>query len=352
MSEAVYVVSVGAMTPLGQGALASAAAVRAGLTGFGQHPYMVDEVGEPMNVARVASLDVSLVGARRFEALLGPAIDEVLVAIDDASRRAGVRCALALALPAARPGVPEDLAQALTRHVRQRHGDLFNAIAVLPHGHAAGCVGLNAAWLKLSQGGLDACVLAGVDSYMDPLSLEWLEANDQLHGGGRFNNAWGMIPGEAGGAALLVRESLLNERGWRPLARVLGASVGHEPKRIKTDAVCIGEGLTTVFKQALAGLPEGMQVTDIYCDMNGEPYRADEYGFTALRTKDHFVSPSRFHAPADCWGDVGAAGGLLHMMLACVAGHKRYGNGPLSFVWGSSEGGERAAALLGTMAGG
>jgi len=351
MSEAVYVVSVGAVTPLGHDAWASAAAVRAGIAGFAQHPYMVDEVGEPMRVASVPGLDAAFIGTRRFEALLEPAIDEALAVISAAPAGRNLRCALALALPCARPGLPEDLARALTTHVRQRHGALLHAVAVMPHGHAAAGVALNAAWPELSEGSLDACLLAGVDSYLDPLTLEWLEASEQLHGGGRFNNAWGMIPGEAAGAVLLARESVVCERGWQPLARVLGAGVAHEPKHIKTDTVCIGEGLTSAFHQALSGVPEGMQVTDIYCDMNGEPYRADEYGFTALRPKAHFASPSEFHAPADCWGDVGAASGLLHMMLACVAAGKRYGKGPLAFVWGSSESGERAAALLGTMGG-
>jgi len=80
--------------------------------------------------------------------------------------------------------------------------------------------------------------------------------------------------------------------------------------------------------------------------MNGEPYRADEFGFTALRTKEHFESLSDFQAPADCWGDVAAAGALLHLGLACVAAYKQYARGPYAFAWASAEMGERAAALL------
>ena len=45
-----------------------------------------------------------------------------------------------------------------------------------------------------------------------------------------------------------------------------------------------------------------------YCDMNGEPYRADEYGFACLSYQGVSSSPaSDFIAPADCWGDVSAA---------------------------------------------
>jgi 3-oxoacyl-[acyl-carrier-protein] synthase-1 len=110
--------------------------------------------------------------------------------------------------------------------------------------------------------------------------------------------------------------------------------------------VCVGQGLTQAFRGALPALPSGETVTDIYCDMNGEPYRADEYGFACLRTKEWFTAASDFVSPADCWGDVAAATGPLCIVLAAVASAKAYGNGNHSFVWASSEGGERAAALL------
>ena len=121
-----------------------------------------------------------------------------------------------------------------------------------------------------------------------------------------------------------------------------------EPNRIKTETVCIGEGLTAAFREGLAGLPAGAQVTDVYCDMNGEPYRADEFGFAALRTKEHFESASDFIAPADCWGDVSAASAPLHVMLACASRRdKALRERPaMRSLWASSETGERGAALL------
>lgn len=80
--------------------------------------------------------------------------------------------------------------------------------------------------------------------------------------------------------------------------------------------------------------------------MNGETYRADEFGFAALRTRERFRSATDFVAPADCWGDIGAAGMPLHSALALIANRKRYGKGPISLVWASSESGERGAVLL------
>ncbi len=148
------------------------------------------------------------------------------------------------------------------------------------------------------------------------------------------------------GAILLVRHGFIERLGAAPLAQLKGLGVAFEPKRIKTETVCIGEGLTQAFRTALQGLPRDEKVTDVYCDMNGEPYRADEYGFTCLRTKDHFVAASDFVAPADCWGDVSAASGPLHIGLTVIAGVKGYCNGDWGFTWASSEGGERGAVLV------
>lgn len=343
--QPVYAVCLGASTPVGRCAWSSAAAVRGGISGFGQHPYMIDTAGEPMRVARAPWLDIGVTGVDRFEALLFPAIDQALEPIL-ARPQVALNIAIALGLPAPRPGLPEDLPKELIRRCARKHSGTFRAAASFPVGHAGGLIALDAAARKLAKGELDACVVAGVDSYIEPETLEWLEASDQLHGAGPLNNAWGFIPGEAAGSVLLMGGEAIRRLQLEPLAQVLGVGTGFEPKRIKTEAVCIGEGLTETFRIALANLPDGARVTDVYCDMNGEPYRADEYGFTCLRTKEAFAAVSEFVAPADCWGDVAAAGGPLHVGLAVVAGAKSYANGAHAFVWASSEGGERGAAML------
>lgn len=345
MNEAAVIIGMGATTAVGQGAWASAAAVRAGVSGFTQHPYMIDTAGEPMRAAIAPWINIEVQGIDRFEALLFPAIDEALATVPQSSAHAG-RWAIALGLPSPRPGLPENTGPELLKRVKRRYAKLFSTAAAFSAGHAAGLLALQAACAKLSQGDLDACIVAGVDSWLEPETLEWLESCDQLHGAGPLNNAWGFIPGEAGSALLLVRAGVARSLQQPVLATVLGVGIANEPKRIKTETVCIGEGLTEAFRGALASLPQGAAVSDIYCDMNGEPYRADEFGFTALRTKENFESASDFLAPADCWGDISAAGAPLHAVLACASAHKGYAKGPLAFVWASAEGGERAAAAL------
>ena len=344
-AEPLYIAALGASTPVGRDALSSAAGVRAGISGFAEHPYMIDTAGEPMRVALAPWLDIDLQGNARFEALLMPAIEQALEPLVNRSG-SNLRVALVLGLPSARPGLPADLQVALRHSIGTAFPNRFSALAVLEVGHAAGVLGLHAAVRKFASDAFDACVIAGVESYMAPETLGWLEENEQLHGAGPLNNAWGFIPGEAAGAVLVVRERPLAALGAEPLGRVLSVGRAIEQNRIKTKTVCIGEGLTAAFRETLAGLPSGAKVTDVYCDMNGEPYRADEFGFTAVRTKDSFLSASDFVAPADCWGDVSAASFPLAAILSMAAGPKAYANGAYPFVWTTSETGERGAALL------
>jgi 3-oxoacyl-[acyl-carrier-protein] synthase-1 len=343
--EPVYVVSLGASTPVGRDAVSSAAAVRAGVSGFTTHPYMIDTAGEPMRAAIAPWLDLDCQGQERLEALLFPAMEQALQPLD-AARDADVRVAPAIGLPSARPGLPSDLGASLRTRVAARYPRRFVAQAVLENGHAAAILGLHASMRKMADGDFDACLVAGVESYLAPETLEWLEGNDQLHGAGPLNNAWGFVPGEGAGAALIVAARALTQLQLEPLGRVLSVGRGFEPNRIKTQTVCVGEGLTVAFREALAALPPGGKVTDVYCDMNGEPYRADEFGFAAIRTKEGFASASDFVAPADCWGDVSAASAPLGLVLSVLASKKSYASGPLAFVWASSESGERGAMLL------
>lgn len=346
--EPVYLVACGASTSVGRDGWSSAAAVRAGISGFTQHPYMIDTAGEPMRAAIAPWLDIDLQGSGRFEQLLMPAIEQAMAPLVE-TERAKVRVALALGLPSARPGLPEALSSDLRGAVTARFSGSFSAMALLGVGHASGYLGLHAALRRMSDDAFDACVVAGVESYVSsPETLEWLEEQDQLHGAGPLNNAWGLIPGEAAGAALIVTERVLPRLRCEPLGRVLSVGRAIEMNRIKTQTVCIGEGLTAAFREGLEGLPDGARVTDVYCDMNGEPYRADEFGFATLRTKEAFESASDFVAPADCWGDVSAASAPLALLLAAAAGKKAYSKGPLSFLWASSETGERGSALLST----
>jgi 3-oxoacyl-[acyl-carrier-protein] synthase-1 len=344
-SESVAVVGLGACTSVGRTAASSAAAVRAGIPGFGEHPFMIDTAGNKMIVARAPYLS-SEKGPDRVLALAEPAAREALAPLTALRDRAAT-VAVTVGLPPARPGQP-----AMARTVAERLGvalrgtGLVGRVETLDVGHAAGMVALEAAWQALAAGKEEFRLVGGVDSYLEPETLEWLEACDQVHAAGPANNAWGFIPGEAAGFCLLASEPARARYNLSTRCRVLSAAVARETNLIKTETVCTGQGLTAAVRQVLAALPAGVKVDRMICDQNGEAYRADEFGFALVRTSERFAGGSNFVAPADCWGDVGAASGPLFVVLASAAAERAYAKGPHYLVWASSESGERGAALL------
>jgi 3-oxoacyl-[acyl-carrier-protein] synthase-1 len=320
---------------------ATAAAVRAGIAGFAKHPFMVDTAGNRMVVARARYLDISLTGAERLAELAGPAAAEAFAPVTSA-RGEPSPVPVFVGLPPDRPGRAKDL-EAVIERVRAEiagAGLRPGKAAVIEAGHAAGAMAVQAAVEAVRSGKAEFALAGGVDSYLEPETLEWLEANDQLHSAGEENNPYGFIPGEAAGFVFLGTATAAERYKLPAALEVLTAATAWETKLIKTDAVCTGEGLTALFR-ALAGAPPVVRADHLCCDMNGEPYRADEYGFATIRAGGLFRDPSAFTAPADCWGDVGAASGPLFLVLADAAVRKGYAPGPALAGFTSSESGER-----------
>jgi hypothetical protein len=88
---------------------------------------------------------------------------------------------------------------------------------------------------------------------------------------------------------------------------------------IKTDADNLGEGLTEAVIGAAARIPVAEErIADVYCDINGERYRSEEWGFTILRTSHLFRDASQYYCPVSEWGDMGAASGALFNGIAAA----------------------------------
>jgi 3-oxoacyl-[acyl-carrier-protein] synthase-1 len=250
-------------------------------------------------------------------------------------------------LPPARPGqaaMGEVIAAQLAKSLRDAAS--VRSVKTVEAGHAAGLVALESACAKPEVGQEEFQLIGGVDSYLEPETLESLESCEQLHGAGPANNAWGFIPGEAAGFCLLASRGACDRYELTGRCQLQSIATAREKNLIKTDTVCLGHGLAEAWRRALAALPDDAKVAQMICDLNGEPYRADEFGFALARMSERFVSGSDFSAPADCWGDVGAASVPLFMVLAAAAAERRYAVGPHYLLWASSESGERGAALL------
>jgi 3-oxoacyl-[acyl-carrier-protein] synthase-1 len=344
MNNEVCIIGTGACTAVGLNAESTAAAVRAGISGFEEHPYMINQQGDPYILAMVPSISAEITGAKRYLELLTPALKESLLPLQGISSKT-INVMLTLGLPEIRSGIPDDLAGDLSASIQQLEIDNLKItdVRTAHKGHAAGLMAMESAKNSLQSGRCEFCLVGGVDTYIDPDTLDWIEDNEQLH---TPDNAWGFIPGEAAGFCLLCSQETA-KRYHLPVKTILhSAATAQEKNRIKTKTVCIGEGLTEAVYKAVQNLPEQKQITQVYNDMNGESYRAEEFGFMLARMGKYFADPADFSAPADCWGDVGAATGLLAVNQWISSLEKGYSNGNCSMVWASSEGGERSAVVL------
>lgn len=305
---------------------------------------MLDKVGEPMIVAREPTLDPTVQGAERFAQLAEPALKEALTPL--AQRGMSLESVHTfVGTPDPRPGLPTGIEDGLGRLVANVASvKTTRRTAFLPNGNAAGLLAMMHARDALHAGRSQFCLAGGVDSYLTADSLEWMDEQGILKSSANRN---GFPPGEAAGFCLLTTGATALEFRVPVLGWLETFGSAREKSPIRTETICVGRGLSEAIKQATAPLhlPDE-RVDEQICDLNGEPYRSEEFALTVLRTQLAFVDFARFVTPADCWGDVGAASGPLFANLAIAAGLRGYAKGPRTMIWASSENGDRAAAVV------
>jgi len=346
-SPGIVVVGLGACTAVGAEVLPTTAAVRAGISAATEHPFMIDKAGERMITASTPFLDPGIFGMDRLMSLALPAAQEALAPL--VASKASLPISVVVGLPEPRAGLPD--------HLEMRFRDSFvaafsdrhpvTAVAAAAAGHAGGLLALKHASELIASGKASLCLAGGVDSWIEPATLEWLDSLDRLHS---ETTRWGFCPGEAAGFCLVCDASEAERLNLPVYSAVLSASSAAEANHILTETVCIADGLTASCRDALACLPAESKVDHTICDMNGEPYRGSEYGFMMTRLGPCFSAEAGFDTPAQTWGDVGAASGPLFLILASIAAQKRYSHGPLTLLYTGSDSGRRSAALIQTPA--
>jgi 3-oxoacyl-[acyl-carrier-protein] synthase-1 len=343
MSTELAIIGCGARTPVGFDRRSSAAAVRAGISVIAEHPFIIDRFGEPMKVTRDAGLDPDLPGSKRLLALAIPAAREAIEPLEDAGSVPNV--SIVVSVGEQRPGQDSHTGATLADALCDALNDTISISQRLHWmgGHAGGILALETARRLLAEGHADMVLAGGVDSYLSRDTLEWLDDNEQLHS---EENIYGFFPGEAASFVLVARIETARRLGLAPLLALVSVGSGIEKNLIKTENICLGDGLAAAFLTVAEPLRKTERIDRIICDMNGERYRGNEYGFAVLKASGLFKDAAAFEAPADCWGDVGAASGPLYVSLAIEAEARGYAKGPLNLIWTSSEGGRRAAAIL------
>lgn len=348
MSRPVHILAAGARTPVGLTAESTAAAVRAAISRHGLHPFMVDAQGDEVRAAVDARLDPKVLGWRRMAAFVRSACAEVLAKLFREVPLGGT-VPLVLALPETRPGFSEADARELVAALRDLGAGQSPVQIELAHrGHAGGLHAVELALQKIARRETELCLVGGADSYLDARAIDWLQANRQL---AAADVRSGFTPGEGAGVIALGSDDSRRRLRLPSLGLLRGIGTAVETKLIKTDAINLGQGLCQAMLKATRELKPPAEVVDaVYCDINGERYRNEEWGFALLRGQQ-VLGTGQYVAPVDCWGDVGAATGPLLCNLAVQSWARQYALGPRALIWAGSEAGLRGAAVLQAPAG-
>lgn len=339
MSSAVAVVSAGARTAVGRSLPASAAAVRAGIGHFTPHPFLSDRRGRRVTVARAPWLSADLVGTARFVRLATTAAREALEGLPTTHAPMPVF----VGLPEARAGRPENLDADIAHALRAERelGDRIGDVVSIPRGHASALVALEQACFTIERGDAEVCLVGGVDSWLEPSTVDHLLAAGRLRGPSR---PWGFVPGEAAAFCVVASSRWAAEHGISSRLLVIAAASATEPAPMGSTRVCTGKGLGEVFDKTLGPVRDsGDRANRLVGDLNGEPYRVDELGFAVSRSAES-IDRLDIVTPAGCWGDVGAASGALFAGLVLAEALRTGASGKTTLAWSGSESGLRAAA--------
>lgn len=312
-------VSVGARGPLGMNALQLAMGVRARKLAVLTLPWR-DKRGRRVGACALGSLE--LVGYERMLALAAPALSE-------AAQGVGGTVPLILALPES--GRPDDDARfdgPILAALSEKSGvslDLERS-RVIRKGHAGGVLALAHA---LSE---PEVLVGGVDSYLHPDVIAWLDDECRLHAEGAED---GFIPGE--GAAF----ALLRARAKDRLALVASVETGME-ETVLLEQPNVAATLTTMV-HALVDR-SAAPIDWVWSDLNGEHHRLREWMLVELRAA--LADRVQHDRLPQVMGDVGAAS--CAFMLALSSHWWKAGCAPSSQVLAvlQSEGAERGAVLL------
>jgi 3-oxoacyl-[acyl-carrier-protein] synthase-1 len=200
---------------------------------------------------------------------------------------------------------------------------------------------LRKALALLQETDATSCVVGAVDCLIEYPVLAWLEEAGRLK---TESSSSGFIPGEAAAFLVLERESQALRRGAPRLAEILLPSLAREEAPILSGKPVFGNGLAQSIRASLS-LAEA-QVDGMICDLNGEYYRMKEWSLALTKVFDGSVVVPELWHPAENMGDVGAASGIVFVVIAVRALARSYFSGPNVLVWASSDDGQRGSVIV------
>lgn len=338
------VTAASALTPLGDTAEQTCTSVRAGIKGFSEHsfylPLAAEEgaIGEdPLIVAQAPGIDPKSPAEERLLDLLSPVLKDLVARAGKTSAQSELP--LLLALPEI-DAVTEKwaLGKAWMDDLSARTGLSFSMVKVNRSGRPGMLRLLSEAARVLAARAATRVIVAGVDSYLTEERLRHLDVAERVKS---KRNVDGFIPGEAASALLVVPASRVEPRGAPVLGVFEDMAQADEARPFASRLQSSAAGLCGALRPLLARPAKWVS-----CDLNGESYRAVEWGIALARLGGVLGPVERLTHPAFFTGDIGAA--TSGVLASTIFTAFQRGNAPLSeaLIWAASDGPNRAAARI------
>lgn len=187
-------------------------------------------------------------------------------------------------------------------------------IVLMPVGSVGMAEALTVVAAQLESNVIDRAIIVGVDSWFDPVLIGKASSMRRLK---TADVPVGFVPGEA--AACVLVETVASARRRR--ASILGAFDGMGVGRELGDPIdsprALGSGLTAALANVLEQPPAQFR-GDLVLDLNGESWRAQQWGVTAARLGQR-LAHAKVHLPCVSIGDIGAASGPVGVCMALEA---------------------------------
>jgi 3-oxoacyl-[acyl-carrier-protein] synthase-1 len=334
------------MSSLGLDCASSCAAIRAQICRFREveelHYCQGEDSSEPMPVIMAPAFDER--PADDLGSLLLGALRDLVVNAKLA-RAEFLTIPVSLSLPSWAPAarIPE-VRDRFLLDVSARGGYPTLARAKVTADDGAGMMAA-LAWAQgsIASGEIRGCVVAGVGSYFHSETLARLDAAGRLKS---ERNTDAFIPGECGVALLVESLDLVEKHGGTPLGVLHAIGQGHEPRGVASREISSGRGLGQAIEQALGAAQATESIEWAACDLNGESYRAREWGLAQVYLPRLLAKVRTVWHPADCLGDVGGASAGVLLATVARAFARGYHPSDRALVWTASEQGARSALVV------
>ncbi len=213
----------------------------------------------------------------------------------------------------------------------------LDQVHIVRGGHSGFALALHQAAALAANAGCNQILLLAVDAYLDLPSLAWLIGDDRLK---TDEQQHGLVPGEAAAVMLLDPTGGSAES----VARIAGVAV---EQASVDDIQAEHEHGRVIARCVQQSVGDGSPLRcDVYSDLNGEYWRAYEYGAAKVNMPAGLLDQTAEWYPASSVGDTGAVSAALATILAQRAFARKYAIGDRALVISQSDSGRASSFFV------